>query len=122
MKPRRVALLRGVHLPARSCADCPLSDQLPGRDRSSTLLAAGAAADGPHREAIEHLNRTGLQIAKLARDGLTSAESGTRMFISARTVAYHLGKASSKLGIISLAQLDRAVELALVVPSRPRFR
>jgi len=50
-----------------------------------------------------------LQIAKLARDGLSNPEIGTRLFISARTVEYHLGKVFTKLGISSRAKLDRAL-------------
>jgi DNA-binding CsgD family transcriptional regulator len=47
------------------------------------------------------------QIARMAREGLSNPEIAVRMFISARTVQYHLSKVFTKLGIASRTQLDR---------------
>src|SRR6266581_5206688 len=49
------------------------------------------------------------QVAGLARDGLSNPEIGARLFISTRTVQYHLGKVFTKLGISSRSQLYRAL-------------
>jgi DNA-binding CsgD family transcriptional regulator len=48
-------------------------------------------------------------IARLAGEGLSNPEIGARLFISARTVQYHLGRVFTKLAISSRAQLDRAL-------------
>jgi DNA-binding CsgD family transcriptional regulator len=47
------------------------------------------------------------QIARLAREGLSNPEIGTRLFLSPRTVQYHLGKVFTKLEITSRSQLQR---------------
>ena len=49
------------------------------------------------------------KIAQLAREGLSNAEIGARLFLSPRAVEWYLHQVFSKLGIQSRHQLARAL-------------
>jgi DNA-binding CsgD family transcriptional regulator len=79
------------------------------------LAATGEAARkrpapaGRSDEASEPLTAQEAQVARLARDGLSNQEIGARLFISPRTVKYHLSKVFTKLGVSSRGQLHRVL-------------
>jgi DNA-binding CsgD family transcriptional regulator len=69
------------------------------------LLATGETVRKRSPQMREELTPQETQIARLARDGLSNPEIGAQLFISSRTVQYHLGKVFAKLGISSRSQL-----------------
>ena len=73
------------------------------------LAATGETVRKRTVETRGELTAQEAQVAKLARDGLTNPEIGSRLFISARTVQYHLSKVFTKLDITSRSQLDRVL-------------
>jgi DNA-binding CsgD family transcriptional regulator len=73
------------------------------------LLAAGETVRKRSVKTRGELTAQEMQIARLANDGLSNQEIGARLFISARTVQYHLGKVFTKLDISSRVQLDRVL-------------
>ena len=74
------------------------------------LRATGETARKRQVDTQSQLTAQEAQVARLARDGLTNPEIASRLYISARTVQYHLSKVFSKLGITSRSQLDRVIE------------
>jgi DNA-binding CsgD family transcriptional regulator len=73
------------------------------------LLATGEHARKRSIETREDLTPQEAQIARLARDRLSNAEIGARLFISQSTVAYHLRNVFSKLNIASRHQLTEVL-------------
>jgi DNA-binding CsgD family transcriptional regulator len=77
-----------------------------GRELEATGETARRRTLAPRHE---QLTAQEAQIAGMARDGLSNPEIGVRLFISPRTVQYHLRKVFSKLGIESRSQLNLAL-------------
>ena len=73
------------------------------------LAATGETARKRTVETRDDLTAQEAQIARLARDGLSNPEIGTRLFISPRTVKYHLRKVFIKLDISSRNELERVL-------------
>jgi DNA-binding CsgD family transcriptional regulator len=71
----------------------------------SELLATGEKVRSRTVDARDEMTAQEEQIAGLARDGLSNPEIGARLFLSPRTVEWHLRKVFSKLGIRSRVQL-----------------
>ena len=73
------------------------------------LLATGETVRKRAAEASDTLTAQEAQVARLARNGLSNPEIGARLFISSRTVQYHLHKVFTKLGITARSQLHQAL-------------
>jgi ATP/maltotriose-dependent transcriptional regulator MalT len=73
------------------------------------LLATGERVRKRTVETRDELTAQERQIAGLARDGLSNPEIGARLFLSPRTVEWHLRKVFSKLGIRSRRELAGAM-------------
>jgi DNA-binding CsgD family transcriptional regulator len=73
------------------------------------LAAAGEKVRKPESQAPTGLTSQEQHIARLARDGRTNPEIGAELFISARTVEWHLRKIYIKLGITSRRALREAL-------------
>jgi len=116
----RTELALGEHLRRqrrRSEAREPLRSALEGFERLGAkpwaerargeLRATGETARVRDPSAVDELTPQELQIARLVAGGHSNKEVAARLFLSPRTVEYHLRKVFAKLGIGSRAELVR---------------
>ncbi|MEV4117139.1 helix-turn-helix transcriptional regulator, partial [Nonomuraea sp. NPDC049695] len=83
----------------------------PWADRArAELRAAGERQTGegrPSEGVLDRLTPQELQIIRMAATGLSNRDIAAQLFLSPRTIGYHLYKAYPKLGVASRAELAR---------------
>ena len=73
------------------------------------LLATGETVRKRTVETLDELTPQEVQVARLAADGQTNPEIGAQLFLSPRTVEWHLTKVFGKLGVSSRKELSAAL-------------
>jgi DNA-binding CsgD family transcriptional regulator len=108
----------------RKAFDCfDLLGAVPWAERARIeLRATGETARRRDVSTIDQLTPQELQIATVLADGLTTREAAARLFLSPKTVEYHLRNAYRKLGIHTRRELMAALASeARTQPSRRRL-
>ena len=115
---RRAQRRRDARVQLRAAADIfDRLDARPWADRArAELRASGESAASPGAGG-EQLTPQELQIALLVSEGRTNAEVGRAVFLSTRTVEFHLSRAYRKLGVASRTELTRRLTSAGAPPS-----
>lgn len=113
---RRVAASRAPLRAAREAFDALGAEPWSERARQE-LRASGESSRQRMLEAWDQLSPQELQIAQMAAKGLSNREIGQRLFLSHRTVGYHLYRIFPKLGIASRAELRFVPGIELALPA-----
>jgi DNA-binding NarL/FixJ family response regulator len=80
-----------------------------GERAGRELVATGETVRKRTPETRDELTPHEVRIARMARDGATNQAIATQLFVSRKTVEYHLRKVFQKLGISKREQLARAL-------------
>ena len=96
--------------PARCCSrpSTPSPTSAPGRGPTTAadeLAATGVQVSRPGASPVSQLTPRELQIAVLLAEGRTTREAASALFLSPKTVEYHLRHVYTKFGIDSRAEL-----------------
>jgi DNA-binding NarL/FixJ family response regulator len=96
------------HLLAAAATFARIGARLKPERAESELRAAGAAAPAVSPvDPLARLTPQELQVIRLAATGASNKQIGAQLFLSPRTVGYHLYKAFPKLGVTSRDELAR---------------
>ena len=83
-----------------------------GSPFGAMVRRTGEASTARSRKSVDELTPQELQIARLAANGLTNRDIGEQLYLSHRTVGFHLYHVYPKLGISGRAQLHAALGAA----------
>jgi DNA-binding CsgD family transcriptional regulator len=108
-RQRRIAESRAELRSARDLLDAIGVRYLADRAQRE-LGASGEATRHRGIDVLDQLTPQELQIARLAAEGLSNREIGSRLYLSHRTVGSHLYRVFPKLGITSRGQLHSALQ------------
>jgi len=118
-RQRRRTEARGELRAAHGMLEAMGMEAFADRARRELLATGETARKRTVATADVELTAHEAQIARLAGDGLTNSEIGARLFLSPRTVQYHLGNVFAKLGISSRSQLDGSLLGGPATAKRP---
>ncbi|MEV0321870.1 AAA family ATPase [Streptomyces sp. NPDC050658] len=108
---RRAGRRSEARTPLRSALDTfELLEAAPWAERARAELRAtgeSRARHGGDRAPIARLTPQERQVVRLAATGMTNRDIGAQLFLSPRTVGYHLYNAYPKLGVASRGELAR---------------